>query len=41
MIEKRFAETGIEVPFPKRTVHLNADSPIKVEWTNATMTNDQ
>ncbi|MCX6868573.1 MAG: mechanosensitive ion channel [Verrucomicrobia bacterium] len=35
MIEKRFAETGIEVPFPKRTVHLNADSPIKVEWANA------
>ena len=34
IIEKRLMEMGIEVPFPKRTVHLNSDSPIKVEWSN-------
>ncbi len=34
MIEKRFSEMGIEVPFPKRAVHLSTDTPIKVEWAN-------
>ena len=35
IIDKRLMEMGIEVPFPKRTVHLHTDTPLKVDWTNA------
>ena len=35
IIEKRLMDTGIEVPFPKRTIHLNTDTPIQVELANA------
>jgi small-conductance mechanosensitive channel len=33
MIEKRFAEAGIGVPFPQRDIHLATSQPIKVEIT--------
>jgi small-conductance mechanosensitive channel len=32
MIEKRFAELDIAVPFPQRTLHLNAGQPLQVQW---------
>jgi small-conductance mechanosensitive channel len=31
MIEKRFAENGIGVPFPQRDMHFTTDKPIQVE----------
>lgn len=31
MIAKRFAETGIEIAFPQRDVHLDASKPLRVE----------
>jgi small-conductance mechanosensitive channel len=35
IIEKRLMEHGIEVPFPKRAVHLSTDSPLQVQWAQA------
>ena len=35
MIEKRFAESGIGVPFPQRDMHLTTDKPIQVQWSKA------
>jgi small-conductance mechanosensitive channel len=32
MIEKRFAELDIQVPFPQRALHLNASQPLQIEW---------
>jgi small-conductance mechanosensitive channel len=32
MIEKRFVEADIRLPFPQRDVHLSADLPLQVEW---------
>ena len=32
MIEKRFAEAGISLPFPQRDVRLATDQPLQVEW---------
>ena len=32
MIEKRFAETGIRLPFPQRDLHLSTESPLQLEW---------
>ena len=32
MIEKRFAEMGISLPFPQRDVHLASDTPLTVQW---------
>ncbi|MEY3896830.1 MAG: hypothetical protein RLZZ214_2350 [Verrucomicrobiota bacterium] len=34
MVEKRFAESGIGVPFPQRDMHLTTDKPIQVQITN-------
>jgi small-conductance mechanosensitive channel len=34
MIEKRFAEAGIGVPFPQRDMHLTTDKPIQVQMTH-------
>jgi small-conductance mechanosensitive channel len=34
MIEKRFTEAGIGVPFPQRDLHLATDRPIQVEIAN-------
>jgi potassium-dependent mechanosensitive channel len=34
MIEKRFTEVGIGVPFPQRDMHLATDKPIQVEISN-------
>jgi small-conductance mechanosensitive channel len=34
MIEKRFAEAGVGVPFPQRDMHLTADKPIQVQVTS-------
>jgi small-conductance mechanosensitive channel len=31
MLEKRFREAGIAIPFPQRDLHLNAGGPVKVE----------
>jgi len=31
MIEKRFAESGVEVPFPQRDLRLSSSSPIQVQ----------
>ncbi|MDQ5881872.1 MAG: Mechanosensitive ion channel, partial [Pseudomonadota bacterium] len=30
MIDASFAEHGIEIPFPQRNVHLDADAPLPV-----------
>jgi small-conductance mechanosensitive channel len=30
MIDTSFAEHGIEIPFPQRNVHLDADAPLPV-----------
>jgi small-conductance mechanosensitive channel len=35
MIDKRFTETGIGVPFPQRDMHLTTDSPIQVQISNS------
>jgi potassium efflux system protein len=35
IIEKRFAESGIGVPFPQRDMHLTTDKPIQVQITPA------
>ncbi len=35
MIEKRFTEAGIGVPFPQRDMHLTTDRPLQVEWAAA------
>ena len=32
MIEKRFAEAAISVPYPQRDLHLATDSPLQVQW---------
>jgi small-conductance mechanosensitive channel len=34
MIEKRFSEAGIGVPFPQREMHLTTDKPIQVQMTH-------
>jgi small-conductance mechanosensitive channel len=34
MIEKRFTEAGIGIPFPQRDMHLTTDQPIQVEISN-------
>ena len=34
MIEKRFNEAGIGVPYPQRDMHLTTDTPIEVRVTN-------
>jgi potassium efflux system protein len=34
MVEKRFAEAGIGVPFPQREMHLTTDKPIQVQVTH-------
>jgi small-conductance mechanosensitive channel len=34
MIDKRFAETGVGVPFPQRDMHLTTDTPIQVQVTH-------
>jgi potassium efflux system protein len=31
MIDKRFIEAGIGVPFPQRDMHLTTESPLQVE----------
>jgi small-conductance mechanosensitive channel len=33
MIEKRFGESGIAMPYPQRDVHLDASRPLQVELT--------
>jgi potassium efflux system protein len=35
MIEKRFTEAGIGVPYPQRDMHLTTDQPIQVQWSQA------
>lgn len=35
IIEKRFTESGIGVPFPQRDMHLATDKPIRVQWSKA------
>ena len=32
MIEKRFTEAGVGIPYPQRDMHLTTDRPIQVEW---------
>jgi small-conductance mechanosensitive channel len=34
MIEKRFTEAGIGIPFPQRDIHLTTDQPIQVRISN-------
>jgi small-conductance mechanosensitive channel len=34
MIEKRFSEAGIGIPFPQREMHLTTDQPIQVQVSN-------
>lgn len=34
MIEKRFTEAGIGVPYPQRDMHLTTDKPIQVQISN-------
>ncbi len=34
MIDKRFAEAGVGVPFPQRDMHLTTDKPIQVQVTH-------
>jgi small-conductance mechanosensitive channel len=34
MIQKRFSEAGIGVPFPQRDMHLTTDKPIQVQVTH-------
>lgn len=34
MIEKRFTEAGIGIPFPQRDMHLTTDKPIQVQISN-------
>ena len=34
MIDKRFNEAGIGIPFPQRDMHLTTDKPIQVEISN-------
>lgn len=34
MIDKRFAEAGVGVPFPQRDMHLTTDTPIQVQVTH-------
>jgi small-conductance mechanosensitive channel len=34
MIQKRFSEAGIGIPFPQRDIHLTADQPIQVQISN-------
>jgi len=34
MIEKRFGESGVAMPYPQRDVHLDASRPLQVELTN-------
>ena len=36
MIEKRFGESGIVVPYPQRDLHLDASRPLQVELTSRT-----
>ena len=33
MVDKRFAEAGIGVPFPQRDMHLTTSQPIQVQIT--------
>lgn len=33
MIEKRFSDLKISVPFPQRDLRLSSDQPLKVEWS--------
>ncbi len=33
MIDKRFGEAGIGVPFPQRDMHLISSQPIQVQWS--------
>ena len=35
MIDRKFAEAGIRMPFPQRDVHLDATTPLKVELVTA------
>ena len=32
MIEKRFAEAGVSLPFPQRDVRLATEHPLQIEW---------
>jgi small-conductance mechanosensitive channel len=34
MIEKRFTEAGVGIPFPQRDMHLTTDQPIQVQISN-------
>ena len=34
MIEKRFSDAGIGIPFPQRDLHLRTDQPIQVQLSN-------
>ena len=36
MIEKRFNEQGVCVPFPQRDVHLTTGQPLHVQWVGDT-----
>ena len=33
MIEKRFTELAISLPFPQRDLHLTTAQPLQIEWT--------
>jgi small-conductance mechanosensitive channel len=35
MIEKRFAEAGIGVPFPQRDMHISTSEPLQIELTRS------
>ncbi len=35
MIDRAFADAGIEIPFPQRDIHFDASQPLQVEWSRA------
>jgi small-conductance mechanosensitive channel len=34
MIEKRFGEAGVGVPYPQRDMHLTTDKPIEIRMAD-------
>jgi len=41
MIEKRFSETGISMPFPQRDLHLAGDKPLEIQIRRREKNNEQ
>ena len=35
MIEKRFSDAGVGIPYPQRDMHLATDKPLEVRISNS------